>query len=420
MMKRLARPIIIGLFAFILVACAEPTPEYVEGMINPGDEIDGMLFTTDDEMDISYIINAFCGWEPKEVTDEVIDDITYRTVSFECAAFPGERIFFGNCVGLTKGFNTEDIDADWKKQKTEITFDDQGVNFSLFGSLDFVDPNGKDVRNWNVMVENITPGTHTVHCRRELNERIVEVTYDITISSETGTYPILSAEVDPGQHPFTSNKAKLNYFLYIPDGYGIDAQAEWPLILWLHGLDEGAMNSMDVLENTLFKPSNDTENFPFIILSPQGTQEFAEYEIWSSDEGVSTVMTLLDEIQAKIPVDTNRVYLTGESAGGNGTWVIGLRHPERFAALVPVMGYYGWPFSVPEDICDLKDVPVWAFHGALDETVPLDAEQKLVDALQACGGDVQFTVFPDIYHDVGHNQVYTEELYEWLLEQTLE
>ncbi|MFC1879342.1 prolyl oligopeptidase family serine peptidase [Chloroflexota bacterium] len=419
-MKRIARLAITGLFVFVLVACAEPTPEYVEGMINPGDEIDSMVFTTDDEMDINRIINAFCGWEPKEQTDEVIDNITYHTAYFECGASPGDRIFFGNCVGLVKGFNTEDLDADWKKQKTEITFDDQGVNFSLFGSLDFIDPNGKDVRNWNVMVENITPGTHTVQCRRDLNERIVEVTYDITVPSETETYPILSAEVVPGQHPFTSEKAKLNYFLYIPDGYGVEAQEKWPLILFLHGLEEGAMNSMDVLENIMLKPPENLDDFPFIIVSPQGTKEYAEYEIWSPDEIVSSVMALLDEVQSKVAVDTSRIYLTGDSAGGNGTWVIGLRHPDRFAALVSIMGYYGYPFTVPENICDLVDTPVWAFHGAEDELVELEAEQILVDALEACGGDVQFTVYPGIYHDVGHNQVYTEELFAWLLSKTLE
>jgi predicted esterase len=130
-------------------------------------------------------------------------------------------------------------------------------------------------------------------------------------------------------------------------------------------------------------------------------------------------MTLLDEIESTLSIDVDRIYLTGISAGGNGAWSIGVRHPERFAALVSSMGYYGWPPTVPENICDLADVPVRAFHGAKDELIPLDAEQKLVDALKACGGDVQFTIFPDIGHDVDAQQIYTSELYEWLLEQTL-
>jgi len=118
-------------------------------------------------------------------------------------------------------------------------------------------------------------------------------------------------------------------------------------------------------------------------------------------------------------VDANRIYLTGGSAGGNGTWSIGVRHPERFAALVSFMGYYGWPPSVPENICDLVDVPVQAFHGVNDELIPLDAEQILVDALKTCGGNVQLTIFPDAGHDIAAERIYTPELYNWLLEQTL-
>ena len=70
---------------------------------------------------------------------------------------------------------------------------------------------------------------------------------------------------------------------------------------------------------------------------------------------------------------------------------------------------------MPENICDLADVPVRAFHGAKDELIPLEAEQSLVDALKACGGDVQFTIFPDVGHDVDAQQIYTSELYTWLL-----
>ena len=73
---------------------------------------------------------------------------------------------------------------------------------------------------------------------------------------------------------------------------------------------------------------------------------------------------------------------------------------------------------MPENICDLANVPVWAFHGTEDEIIPLEAEQKLVDALKACGGDVQFTIFPDVGHDLSSERVYNSELYGWLLEQS--
>jgi predicted peptidase len=129
-------------------------------------------------------------------------------------------------------------------------------------------------------------------------------------------------------------------------------------------------------------------------------------------------MTVLDEVKAELSVDPNRIYLTGGSGGSNGVWVISLQYPDRFAALVPFMGYYGWPFTVPEDICDIKDIPVWAFHGDADEVIPLDAEQRIVDALKACGGDVRFTIFPGIGHDMDYTLVYNSDLYAWLLSHT--
>ena len=115
-------------------------------------------------------------------------------------------------------------------------------------------------------------------------------------------------------------------------------------------------------------------------------------------------------MQANLSIDPGRIYLTGTSLGGGGAWEIGLQYPGHYAALVPVAGYYGYPFEVPENICDLKDIPIWAFHGSKDEIVPLDAEQGLVDALKACGGNVKLTLYPDSKHEIW-NQVYaTPEL----------
>jgi len=96
-----------------LVSCAEPTPEYVEGMINLGDEIDGMVFKTDKEFDMYRAIPSFCGWELK--------DKTGTTYYFECAASPGEKIFFGNCINV-QAATTKDLDDNWNKlEKVEIT-----------------------------------------------------------------------------------------------------------------------------------------------------------------------------------------------------------------------------------------------------------------------------------------------------------
>jgi predicted peptidase len=161
-----------------------------------------------------------------------------------------------------------------------------------------------------------------------------------------------------------------------------------------------------------------TPDFPFIVVIPQLTE--AE-DYWTEEEVVASLFLILEEVQENYAVDSEKIYLTGVSLGGNGVWEIGLRYPGRFAALVPVAGFYGDTASVevPENICDLKDVPVWAFHGAKDPIVPLFAEEDLVNALKSCGENAQLTVYPDGDHDIS-GQVYNDqELYTWLLSQSL-
>jgi predicted esterase len=408
-MNSLARRICIFLFAFTLVACAQATPERIEGMINSGDEIDGQLFTTIDEMDWNISLSYLCDWESLEETD------TSNTVS--CIALPGNRVYFGNCWGIA--YDTpQEADEHWGKMKIDVTFDGQVVNSASFGFQDIApsEPGEQYIRMWNLVVENITPGIHTVECHWEDEGESGGTIYNFTVSDQPETFQTLSGNAPARINPYTSEKANLNYLLYLPGEYGVDPERKWPLLLYLHGMDR-VNTSVKVLKNDY--PLNTLANqdyYPFIVVAPQGT---GEYEFWATDEMDNSIMTLLDEIQGILSLDPNRIYLTGVSAGGNGTWEIGVRHPERFAALAPVMGYYGWPFTVPENICDLVDVPVWAFHGAKDELIPLEAEQDLVDALIACGGDAQITVFPDAGHGFKSEQVYTSELYTWLLSHEL-
>jgi predicted peptidase len=200
----------------------------------------------------------------------------------------------------------------------------------------------------------------------------------------------------------------------LPASYRKDEEQKWPLILDLHGAGASGSNNLDTLIISGLPKKLQWTDMPFIVLSPQGS---GEYEVWSKEEMIRSLFVLLDEIQTKFSVDPQRIYLTGVSVGGEGVWEIGLRYPDRFAALVPVMGYYGYPFNVPDNLCDLTKVPIWAFHGDQDKVVPLEAEQSLVKALEACGGNIQLTVFPNAGHDI-ENEVYSNpELYKWMLSQ---
>jgi poly(3-hydroxybutyrate) depolymerase len=396
-------------FLLCLTSCAETKPEYIEGMINPGDEIDGMLFTTVDEIDWDYSLGILCDRGSAEVSE--------MSSTMDCFTSPGGIVFFGNCNGILHGDPNKAGDA-WEDFNLRVTFDDQELNLPLFGYID--DDTGgsgeeKYLRVWNLLVENITAGSHTIQCIQGNEGETDTRTYHLQVSAQPEIYP--SLEIDAPHHinPYTSEKANINYLLYLPSEYGENPEREWPLLIYLHGMTR-VNTSVNLLRNDYpLKTLAEQDYFPFIVLAPLGR---GGYEFWAKDEMTDSVLTLIDEVEYVLSVDADRIYLTGESAGGNGAWEIGVRHPDLFAALVSISGYYGWPVSVPDNICDLKKVPVWAFHGAEDELIPLDAEQMLVDALKACGGDVRFTVFPDIGHDLRTEQVYTSELYAWLLEQS--
>ena len=126
----------------------------------------------------------------------------------------------------------------------------------------------------------------------------------------------------------------------------------------------------------------------------------------------------MNDVITSYAVDTERLYLTGLSMGGFGTWHLGAVHPERFATLAPICGGGAWFAGFPEKARVLKDVPIWVFHGAKDEVVPLQESEKVVDVLKACGGNVRFTVYPDADHDSWTETYNNPELYEWFLQHT--
>ena len=125
---------------------------------------------------------------------------------------------------------------------------------------------------------------------------------------------------------------------------------------------------------------------------------------------------LLDDIVARYRVDTRRLYLTGLSMGGFATWHLATKQPQRFAALAPICGGFHGPSRA---VCVLRDVPIWAFHGAKDPVVPIEAQRLLVEALQECDGNVRFTEYPEAEHDSWTETYENPDLYAWLLEQSL-
>ena len=213
----------------------------------------------------------------------------------------------------------------------------------------------------------------------------------------------------PGEHKlaFSSTITKtvdLKYHLYLPDGYGEEQGKSWPLVLFLHGAGERGDDLEMVKIHGLNKIRTGRPDMPFILLSPL----CPENSWWT--EQLDGVKALLDEIKDTYAVDERRVYLTGLSMGGQGSWHLATRHPESFAAVAPICGW-GQPYLA----CQFKDLPVWAFHGAKDQVVPVSESERMVAAVQECGGDARLTVYPEAYHDSWTVTYTNPELYEWLL-----
>lgn len=196
-----------------------------------------------------------------------------------------------------------------------------------------------------------------------------------------------------------------NYLLYLPRDYQTQ-DIEFPLVLFLHGSGERGNDIEKVKTHGPPKLVNEGTEFPFILVSPQ----CPDHMFWNVD----ILSALLDEIEANYKVDKNRIYLTGLSMGGHGTWNLALHQPDRFAAIAPVCGW-----SNPEEACRISHIPAWVFHGAKDFLVPLKSSEEMVNALKECEADVQFTVYPDVTHDSWTETYNNEEFYNWLLEQSI-
>jgi predicted peptidase len=205
--------------------------------------------------------------------------------------------------------------------------------------------------------------------------------------------------------------AELTYLLFLPKGYDAKGEKRWPLMLFLHGAGERGTNIWKVATHGPPKLVATQPDFPFIVISPQCPEDHT----WSRD----VLLALLDDVIADYAVDTKRVYLTGLSMGGYGTWDLGLAHPERFAAIVPICGG-GQIISVllasRAKGQALRTLGVWAFHGGKDPVVPLEESQRMVDALKKAGvEDVHLTVYPEAGHNSWAETYANPKLYDWLL-----
>jgi lysophospholipase L1-like esterase/poly(3-hydroxybutyrate) depolymerase len=214
----------------------------------------------------------------------------------------------------------------------------------------------------------------------------------------------------------------LNYRLLKPQNY--DATKKYPLVLFLHGAGERGSNNVAQLKHgaPLFVKPEVREKYPCIVVVPQcpTEQKWADID-WASDNPVQAekpspsmtlVLGLLDALPKEFSIDADRLYVTGISMGGYGTWDLITRLPEKWAAAVPICG--GGDKAAA---AKAKGLPIWAFHGTDDRAVKLIRTVEMIEAIKAAGGDPLFSEYPNVAHD-SWTAAYSEpELLPWLFAQ---
>lgn len=210
---------------------------------------------------------------------------------------------------------------------------------------------------------------------------------------------------------FKDDAGEHKYVLFVPVNY--NPTKKWPVILFLHGAGERGTDGVQPTSIGLGPLIRERMgSFPFLAVFPQCEDVKGRVLVgWQADSpDAKRALQILDEVEKDFSVDTKRRILTGWSMGGYGAWSIAAADPDRWSAVVAVSGG-----GDPEQAAKLKDVPVWAIHGATDMAILPDETRKMIDALKKSGGKPRHTEVAGVAHDVWRVAYDSDELYEWIL-----
>ena len=219
--------------------------------------------------------------------------------------------------------------------------------------------------------------------------------------------------------------AEYKYQVFVPDNW--TKKASWPVILFLHGAGERGDDGLIQTEvgiGTAIR--RDRSRFPAIVVMPQ-----CRKNVWWADSTMADVaMAALARAQKEFHANPQRIYLTGLSMGGYGTWYLAGKYPGKFAAIAPICGGILVPdiarMQSPDDSSPYTEAakkvgktPVWIFHGGDDPLVPVTESRRMNQALETLGGEVHYTEYPGVGHNSWEKAYAEPELLTWMLSKTI-
>jgi predicted esterase len=209
--------------------------------------------------------------------------------------------------------------------------------------------------------------------------------------------------------PLRPQKLRYDYLTYLPRNYDADPAAQWPAIIFLHGGSSRGSDLKRVKANGIPDRIERGKELPFIVIAPQCPID----KRWETDDWFDIFCA---EITTRYRIDTNRIYLTGLSLGGSGTWYLAMKHPSTFAAIAPISGKTSHLQFIMDSANTLARIPIWIVHGTGDEIVDVAETYRIAKRLDQCNVNYSLSTFEGYKHWQTQWEVYGEDkIYSWFL-----
>lgn len=222
-----------------------------------------------------------------------------------------------------------------------------------------------------------------------------------------------SAEFLTRTYTEAESGSTLPYRLFKPLGY--DPETEYPLVLFLHGSGESGTNNTSQINGNIDNLIAHLKmpEYGAFLLAPQTNSGWA----WGGDspsDAIRMTMSVIEQLKQEFSIDSRRLYVTGLSMGGGGTWEVICQHPGVFAAAAPICG---WGDTSKASL--LVDQPIWAFHDTNDPTVYVQYSREMIAAVEAAGGHPLYSEYPSGGHNAWARAYNESSLYEWMFSQVM-